>query len=56
MRSQAEARYRQIQLHLGKDGGYESVLSMVSNLLVIEAHRTKVEMERPAQPVVHIRK
>ena len=45
-RSQAEARYRQIQSHLGKDGGYESVLSIVNNPLVMEAHRSKSEMER----------
>jgi capsular exopolysaccharide synthesis family protein len=46
MRSQAEARYRQIKVSLGNEAEHESIVAVVRNPLVLEAHRLNIQMER----------
>lgn len=45
-RSQAEARYRQVQAFLAGTSADTSILSILQSPLVVEAHRVKVERER----------
>jgi len=45
-RSQAEARYNQVKSYVSNRGDYESLVSVIGNPLVLDAHRNRVEMER----------
>ncbi len=45
-RSQAEARYNQVKSYLANRSDYESLVTVIGNPLVLDAHRNRVEMER----------
>ncbi len=45
-RSQAEARYNQVKSYIANRSDYESLVSVVGNPLVLDAHRNQVETER----------
>ncbi len=45
-RSQAEARYGQVRSYIANRSDYESLVTVIGNPLVLDAHRNRVEMER----------
>jgi capsular exopolysaccharide synthesis family protein len=45
-RSQAEARYNQVKSYVANRSDYESLVTVIGNPLVLDAHRARVEMER----------
>lgn len=45
-RSQAEARYNQVRSYIANRSDHESLVSVIGNPLVMDAHRNRVEMER----------
>jgi capsular exopolysaccharide synthesis family protein len=46
LRAQAENRYRQLKTSLGDNNDYESIVSVIRDPLVFDAHRAKIEIDR----------
>ena len=46
LRAQAENRYKQLKTSLGNKDNYESIVSVIRDPLMLDAHRVKMEMDR----------